>query len=183
VLFDGGPGTPPRGGRAGLDARCETARAALGLAQTVTHAFITVSDLDSIARFPETFPDLPAFNRIVGPTGIRIANSFADLIDGQIEQSMVCAGVVADSVKSWLSGSPYACKVEPTGQQCGQFGGPQLTCEGWTLDDSFGTDVQAQHGLTTSVRAAWFSAAVENLPFLRVSCAESDNILCIAYTP
>jgi hypothetical protein len=180
VLFDAGAITPPRGGRAGLDAKCEEARVAKGLPQTKTHAFITVDMDDRLGNWTQAFPDVPKLARIVGPTGIELATSYDDLLDGTIAQSLKCAAVLPPDVKRWLSGSRFACNMNPN--VCGQFDKPTDTCAGWTLD-VYDSDTQARYGKTTTNDATWLSAATSELPFLKVSCDQAEHVLCLAYTP
>jgi hypothetical protein len=188
VLFAGpAAASAARGGRAGLDATCEAERVKLNLTQTTTHAFITVADKDSIASLPDKFPDLPKVGRrVVGPTGIQLATSFSDLIDGTIEQSLECAKVFPVGTKAWLTGNDHLNCSKPVAEGpfvCGGFSSPQDTCNGWTFG-TYDAIVQARFGSTTLNDGRWLTVATSTAPFLRESCdVATDPILCLAYTP
>jgi hypothetical protein len=120
----------------------------------------------------------------VGPTGIQLATTFPDLIDGTIEQSLVCAKVFPASVRYWLSGNNKTCqKPTDTGPQvCGQFSTPEDTCSGWTLG-TYDPVIQARYGSTTLAGENWLTVETTMLN-LRESCdVATDPILCLAYTP
>ncbi len=185
VLFAGPAGASgARGGRSGLDAACETERVKLNLTQTVTHAFITISGTDFIAQWGATVPgfqDVPKGRRVVGPTGIQVASSLVDLVDGSIEQSLECAKVFPVGTGSWLSGNTLACDAVPP--VCGKFETADDTCNGWTLG-TYDPITQARFGSTTLTDNRWLTVATRNAPFLRESCdVATDRILCLAYTP
>ncbi|HEX2876622.1 MAG TPA: hypothetical protein VHP33_35470 [Polyangiaceae bacterium] len=185
VLFAGPAGASgARGGRAGLDAACEAERVKLNLTQTVTHAFITISGTDFIAQWGATVPgfqDVPKGRRIVGPTGIQVASSLVDLVDGSIEQSLECAKVFPVGTGSWISGNSASCDAVPP--VCGKFETPEDTCNGWTLG-TYDPLVQARFGSTTLTDNRWLTVATRNAPFLREACdVATDRTLCLAYTP
>jgi hypothetical protein len=185
VLFAGPTGASgARGGRTGLDAACEAERVRLNLPQTVTHAFITISGTDFIAQWGATVPgfeDVPKGRRIVGPTGIQVASSLVDLVDGSIEQSLECAKVFPVGTGSWLSGNTLACDAAPS--VCGKFETLDDTCNGWTFG-TYDPITQARFGSTILTDNRWLTVATRAAPFLRESCdVATDRILCLAYTP
>lgn len=201
VLFGGPRGTSgARGGRAGLDAACEAERVKLMLPQTTSHAFITISATDFIANWgPEganltngQHLDLPVSRRVVGPTGIQIAPSFARLIqEGGIQQSLECAKVFTTGTEFWLSGNgrpqggstscvPFT--VGGTPAVCGWFGGAEDTCNAWTFGTS-DTDVQARYGSTIFTDKRFFAFADRPRDRKKTCDIATDPILCLAYTP
>jgi hypothetical protein len=191
VLFKG-PAKPTaaRGGRAGLDADCEAERVKLGLAQTKTHAFISVDDTDYLANWgtPQWFQDLPQAQRIVGPTGMLIATSWNDLLLGKpIEQSLICAAVLPADAYWWLSGNTYAGKSSPPGSPdlFGQFAGAPGSCNGWTLGVS-DINVIARPGAAEFNGPRMLAAATPNTDkSVWIPCGDTAAapILCLAYTP
>jgi hypothetical protein len=187
VLFAGpAAASGARGGRPGLDSACEAERVKLKLTQTKTHAFITITSTDFIGQWSlGQFLELPKDRRVVGPTGIQLATTFSDLVDGTIEQSLVCAKVFPAGTKYWLTGNQIGCSLTGTGLVCGQPGpGSQVqeeTCNGWTLG-TYDPLVQARFGSTTVTDDHWLIVASKALN-LRESCdVATDPILCLAYT-
>jgi hypothetical protein len=71
------------GGRSGADGRCTAAAPALSLPIAHTAAFISVTDSDEIRDMPSLY-SVPTSLPILGPTGVRIADDWADLLDGSI---------------------------------------------------------------------------------------------------
>ena len=180
-----------RGGRTGMDAACETERVRRGLTQTTTRAFISIDPTsDFIANWqpPEgsgIVSNLPLNQRIVGPTGIEIATRWADLVDGSIEQSLVCAKVVPDGTDWWLAGNQVSCAFSAgTGiTTCGVCGTLLDTCKGWTLGDHDQATF-ARPGSAVCNDGHFLSAADTKTAFIRVSCDKaSQPSLCLAYTP
>ena len=188
VLFAGpAAASGARGGRTSMDAACEAERVKLGLTQTTTHAFITVAVNDFIGQWGgpnQYYQNLPMNRRVVGPTGIQLATTFGDLIDGTIEQSLVCAKVVPASTLYWLTGNATTCAQPIAGGPffCGQFSSAEETCSGWTLG-TYDPIIQARYGSTTLADNRWLTVATTLLN-LRESCdVATDPILCLAYTP
>lgn len=189
VLFAGpGGASGARGGRAGLDAACEAERVKLNLTQTTTHAFITIAANDFVGQWGgpnQYYQNLPLDRRVVGPTGIQVATSFADLVDGSIEQSLECAKVFPIGTNSWLTGNRTTCDQPVPGGPyvCGQFSAPEDACNGWTFG-TYDPIVQARFGSTTLTDNRWLTVATTTAPFLRESCdVATEPILCLAYTP
>jgi hypothetical protein len=189
--------TAARGGRAGLDADCEATRATLGLKQTKSHAFITVSSDDCIANWINAdklvFSDLP-FDKdkktpaVVGPTGIEIAPSLTSLIQGTVERSLVCAQVLPSNSEFWLSGSSPIGIPDPITQVYvyGQFSLPDDNCTGWNsgvhdpvIRGRPGSAIYADQRLLCAAQTP------TQVSFLYIQCdTTSDSpVLCLAYTP
>jgi hypothetical protein len=189
VLFAGpAAASGARGGRASMDAACQAERVKLGLTHTTTHAFITIAINDFIGQWGgpnQYYQDLPLDRRVVGPTGIQLATTFGDLIDGSIEQSLVCAKVFPAATRYWLTGNGTACAAAPVigaPPICGQFSSAEETCNGWTLG-TYDPLIQARYGSTTLADSRWLTVATPMLN-LRESCdIATDPILCLAYTP
>jgi hypothetical protein len=188
VLFAGpAAASGARGGRAALDTACEAERVELKLTQTKTHAFITVAVNDFIGQWgtvSQYYQELPLDRRVVGPTGIELATSFADLVDGSIEQSLECAKVFPVGTTHWLTGNSVTC-AQPIANGpyvCGQFGAVEDVCNGWTFG-TYDPIVQARYGSTIYADNRWLTVATPTLN-LRESCdVATDPILCLAYTP
>lgn len=198
VLF-AGPAKPTaaRGGRAGLDADCEAERVKLNLAQTTTHAFISISTTDALALWglpdwaptPDgrQFTDLPVHRRVVGPTGIEIAASWQELILGQAKNSLICGKVLPSDAFWWLGGNSLN-GVSPSAALpavYGQPGGTPETCNGWTLgqhDPLIGARPGSAEYADRRMLAA---AETATMSFFYVACdaTEASPILCLAYTP
>lgn len=184
VIFDGGQGKPntARGGRAGLDAACTAALAKLSLPQTHTHAFITVdATTDWIGLWTNAlYPDISKTARVVGPTGIQLAPSFAKLIGSPLEQSLACAAVTSASDRTWLTGGS-SCTPEPIA--CFVAGDGKDNCNGWTVGE-YQPEIQARYGYTIYRDLRWAQGDSVSSPFAKIACnAATDNILCLAYTP
>jgi hypothetical protein len=188
VLF-ASPSLPSaaRGGRVGLDAACEAERVKRGLAQTKTHAFISVDGKDYLAAWgtAELFADLPQTRRVVGPTGVEIASSWNQMLLAGAEQSLICAEVVPSDSYWWLSGATQVGLLVGTQLVYGQPGSLDETCKGWT----FGTAdpvTRARPGSTELSGPAMFAAAgpiTDKIFFVNCDHTASFPTLCLAYTP
>jgi len=144
-LVDAGPAQGvPGGNRAAMDARCAAAITAnyKGLGTTVSAGFISSSSADSIATLPSTRA-VPKNRPILGPTKIRIADSWADLLDGTIKVTLSSASVTTNY---WFSGSTdtgtvttHTCNAwTATSGNDGTYGRSSLTDSQWIWDGDTG---------------------------------------------
>jgi hypothetical protein len=118
-LFDGGGSDDALGGRAGADLMCATAVTGYpSIPSTHVRAFISVDAGDEIRDLPANY-GVPAGTRILSPTGVKIADTWADLLDGDIDQSLADAGVLT-TASWWYSGSTADGSLHPN------------NCVGWT---------------------------------------------------
>ena len=182
-----------------MDADCEAERVKLNLPQTKTHAFISVSQADFIGNWglpdwvaaadsaSRQFIDLPVLRRVVGPTGIEIAQSWQELVLGHAVNSLICGKVLPSDAFWWLSGSDRLGQKPSLAlpDVFGQFAGDPQSCNGWMLgqhDPTVGARPGSAEYATTRLLAA---AEVATAPFFFVSCDATDAspILCLAYTP
>ena len=148
------------GGRTGADAKV-AADAARPSGLTEVHAFLSVSETDSIKDFPETYgfsPELP----IVGPDGVTvIADNWADLLDGTIASSLGRMGVVEDGKgEVWWSGSnadgsasQHTCNgwTDESGDTHGTAGYADMDDGAWIADHAMYEDPQFETGVPGSV--------------------------------
>ncbi|MEM9692651.1 MAG: hypothetical protein AAGA56_08910, partial [Myxococcota bacterium] len=169
TLFATGVSNGSLGGRSGADQRCSDAKPAT-LDATEVHALISVSAADEIRDLPSTQTTLPQDLRIVGPTGLTVADNWADLVDGDIDQSLGAAGVVSGVAIRWWSGSDLLGQVATNGN------GRESTCSGWTsavFDASQNTT-----GRNASLEAAdggWITSGLDR------ACSERYPVVCIAW--
>jgi hypothetical protein len=137
-LFDGGGKAGALGGRAGADAVCQAAVAshsALGL--TSVRAFLSVNASDEIRDMPVSY-GFPTGVPIHGPTGVKIADDWADLLDGSVDATLTAAQALATDYFYTGSGSDGALDVH--------------NCSGWT--DS-GTLFDGHYGSSYFTDARW----------------------------
>ncbi len=116
-------------------------------------AFISVSDSDEIAGMPELH-GIPANKRIIGSSGVEIAESWADLLDGSIAVTLKEAGIANDQ---WWSGSDN--------------GGRYLadnSCGGWTDGTNSSTGMSGAHNRSN---LEWIESAARN-------CNNQLDLLC-----
>ena len=116
------------GGRSGVDAKIQFTYDTLYsyLNCSNVRGLITVSDTDEVRDMPGNY-GVPTTMAIYSPTGVKIADNWADLLDGTIDASLAngVLGTGADFSR-WWSGSL-------------EDGSIMQTCNGWT-DQSGGTD-------------------------------------------
>lgn len=146
------------GGRSGADVAC--GQAAQGMAgvplHATTRAFISVSAGDEIADMPARY-GVPTNRIITGPNQEKIADDWADLLDGTIDMTLLAAGVMG--MNNWYSGSQADGTVDAD------------TCGGWTVG-SGSSGRYGYHGTTTS---GWISSGDG------VCGNELTRILCLAW--
>lgn len=194
VFFDGGPGqSGNRGGRTGLDAACAAAKTALHLPQAASHAVISVSLGDQIYDMPEHYKIPRTSPHVVSPLGLEVASSWDAIWKPTgIPHSLICAGVMPETVHSWLTGTGNATiGTEESGRYFGlwdygtDLAGDQFShsCNEW----GFGTDdpdVQAVVGSTSSQLDGGGDGNPYFIKRFLISCeAATDHILCVAYDP
>ncbi|RLE25284.1 MAG: hypothetical protein DRJ65_08150 [Acidobacteria bacterium] len=158
-VFDGGTKPEAIGGREGADVMCyQAAQANPDLPDGVmTRALISVNESDEVRDMPTRY-GVPTNRKIVGPTGIKIVDSWADLLDGSLDQSFFIAGVT-DATNFWYSGSNWDGSVTPN------------TCSGWTSTDA----ADGWYGLTNQTNNDWIDIAA-------ASCgAATYHVLCLAW--
>ena len=200
VFFDGGSapnqnrnGRFGQNGKPGLDDACKAARDALGLAQKETHAVISFGREDQIFDMPEKFMIPRRTRRVVSPLGIQIAASWNAAWSPKSAPSLICAGVMPPTVKTWLTGTSKATQAgippDPDDPFEVLFGlydfGTDLaeveynrTCNGWTLGDKSDT-LQARVGSTEADNHDPFFIAL-----YLVDCdSPNRHILCEAHDP
>ena len=161
IVFDAGPHNGLNfGGRVGLDQHCATAKASKSIPGVFTHAFISVSAADEMRDMP-TLYGVPTNLPFLGPTSKHVADNWADLLDGSIDQSLTDAGV--SSAQFWISGS-------------NADGSVRSTCNGWTTSE-FSDQVMGTYGYPTSSNSLWITITDGD-----VYCSSSQyNVICLAY--
>ncbi len=161
VLFDGGGISGPIGGRSGADVLCgQTAQTATGIPlNATTRAFLSFSASDEIRDFP-TLYGVPTDRPVTGPNWNVIADDWADLLDGTIDQSLLDAGAQA-TTNFWYSGSfsdgavtPYTCSGWTDGTTLfdGRYGSTQLTSGSWIDTGEATCGLNAYHVLCLAWR-------------------------------
>jgi hypothetical protein len=161
IVFDAGPHDGlDFDGRPGLDQHCATAKLAKSIKGSVTHALISVSAADELRDMPALY-GLPTDRSFVGPTGKKIADDFADLLDGSLDQSLNSADVSA--AEFWISGSNVDGSV-------------RKTCNGWT-SAVFSQDVTGSYGYPNSADSSWLTVTGGD-----VYCSASQyTVICVAF--
>jgi hypothetical protein len=158
VLYSAGGTAGAIGGRGGADVLC--GQAALGMPgiplHATTRAFISVDGYDSIANMPTNF-GVPTGRKVTGPNLIKIADDWADLMDGTIDISLIDADIIGPT--NWYSGS------FSDGTTAGD------TCSGWT-DGSGSSGRFGYHGSTTST---WISSGSS------ICGVPLNHVLCLAW--
>lgn len=160
VLFDGGGVSGAIGGRAGADVLCgQAAQTATGIpVSATTRAFLTVSAADEIRDYPLIY-EVPTDRPVTGPNWNVIADNWADLLDGTIDQSLVAAGAQT-ATNFWYTGSTSDGAVSP------------YTCSGWTDGTTF---LDGRYGRTQETDDRWISNG-------EATCgAISYHVLCLAW--
>lgn len=148
------------GGRAGANAKC-SASGNKPAGYTNFAAFISVNASDTIAG-REAFSGISTSTPIRSKNGPLLANNWADLLDGTIQNGLTAAntGLTSPGAGYWSSGSLAN----------GTLG---ATCNGWT--DATGTYTE-DWGSGAATGATW----IYNTPGYYCTDATSD-ILCIAW--
>ena len=152
------------GVRNAANAACTTAAAGFTFPRTNVVAFISVAASDEIRDLPANFT-VPTDGPMVGPTGLVVANNWADLLDGSIARSLADAGVMAAIGLGWWTGSNVDGAVA------------MATCTTW----SNGTNsVSGAYGILSATDTTWIhsGSATNGAP-----CNASLALLCLGYTP
>lgn len=159
VLFSGGGKSGALGGRAGADALCQAApRPPLVPANARVRAFISVNANDEIRDFP-ALHGLVTSLPVLGPTGLKVADDWNDLLDGSLDMSLRAAGVLSTSENFWYSGSNTDGSVSAN------------TCTGWTAANTF---LDGTYGYAPQTSGGWSTTGA-------ATCgAASYRVLCIA---
>lgn len=161
VLFDGGGISGAIGGRSGADVLCgQAAQTTNGIpANATTRAFLTFSAGDEIRDFPSLY-GVPTNRPVTGPNWNVIANDWADLLDGTIDQSLVAAGAQT-ATNFWYTGStsdgavsPYTCSGWTDGMTLfdGRYGSTQVTDDRWISNGEATCGVSSYHVLCLAWR-------------------------------
>jgi hypothetical protein len=108
-----------------------------GVPSDNVRALLTVDAADEIRDMPQLY-GVPIDRPVVSPSQSLVARDWADLLDGEIEQSLYSAGVLTGAV-FWYTGSTAFGTVAPT------------TCSGWTdgstlYDGRYGHRMDTDHG-------------------------------------
>lgn len=144
--------------REGADSRCSSSRGGYTFpnnACTNVRGFISVSGVDSIAAMPTAY-GIDTGRMVHGPTGVLIANNWADLLDGSIANTLNAAGVVAGN---WWS---FSTANGATGNDCAD-------------GVSSGAGVTGILGSDSSTGAAWMLSNSSE------TCDQQHKILCVCY--
>lgn len=159
VLFDGGSVSGAIGGRAGADAMCAAAVSGYpGVPTANTVALLTVDAGDEIRDLPWIY-GVPTERTVVGPSGSVVANDWADLLDGSIEQSLGSAGVLTTG-SFWYSGSTAFGTLAPT------------TCTGWTHGSAL---LDGRYGYYLDTDSGWIARS-------DATCgSQLYHVLCLAW--
>ncbi len=122
-------------------------------------AFISISETDDIADMTSSPINVPSDCEIQGPTGTKIADTWSDLIDGDIDETLATAEIISDQ---WWSGSDSNGNLYTNGND-------ELNCGAWTSTSEKGT--AGHHDVTDD---KWLD---ENSP----NCSASRYLLCICW--
>lgn len=145
------------GGRSVADTLCgDSSNIPSGV--TTVYAFISVSSSDTIASMPANY-SFPTDIPIYGPDGTsKIADNWADLIDGSIDMTLETAGVFSSS-DTWYSGSDTDGTLHT------------YYCNGWTSND---VGDGGRVGLTGVTGVTWISNG-------SATCDATYKLLCIGH--
>ncbi len=144
------------GGRSGADQRCVNAN---NLPGSNVRAFISVNSSDEIRDMPSNYVT-PTDLQILSNTHNKVADDWADLMDGTIDMTLSQAGVLPSGV-SWLSGS-----------QTLVFGSMSVDhCGGWTNTFDY-----AGVGFSDYTNSSWMGYVNHAVCSVVVS-----NILCLVW--
>ncbi|TAL30195.1 MAG: hypothetical protein EPN93_20440 [Spirochaetes bacterium] len=147
-----------QGGRAGLDTLCASTRntSYTELPSDNVHAFISVGLDDEIRDMPVKY-SLPTYLPIKSHTGLVIADNWADLFDGSIDQTLEDAEIASTG---WWSGSLV------DGSSSG------ATCNGWIANATLNGQVGY---IGVKDNDDWINAAIN-------TCDVATNVvLCISW--
>ncbi len=159
VVYSAGGVAGAIGGRLGADRLCgAAARGKVGLPlHSKTRAFISVDNGDAIWDAPDF--GVPTDRTVTGPGTVKIADNWADLMDGSIDQTLAGAGVQTAGF-FWYSGSNADGSITAA------------TCSGWTDGSAI---LDGTYGKTVETTSAWLSTG-------NATCGvELYEILCLAW--
>jgi hypothetical protein len=164
ILYDAGRAyTGNLGGRSGADNICRNSPNKPRDRSNI-RAFISVDAYDEIRDLPANYA-VPTDVQIIGPNGNLLANDWADLLDGQIENRLVNAGLFGGGglPLMWWSGS------NPDGSllsfQC---------CSNWTTSAGMPEDGHVGDGIEQD--SQWISNS-----FFWCDENVQATVLCIGY--
>jgi hypothetical protein len=104
---------------------------------------------------------VPTALAIVGPTGVRIADNWADLLDGSIQASLTTAGVITVVGDYWYSGSNADGSLDAA-----------ANCNGWETGG-----VRGQYGNISSTTSTWMT-----LGGAGAICGQDEyHVLCLGW--
>lgn len=160
VIFDAGGTSVAIGGRSGADVMC--GQAALSMTgipvSATTRALISVDAIDQISNFPPRY-GVPTNRSITGTNWEVVADDWADLLDGTIDQTLSDAGILTTAIY-WYSGSFADGSMTTT------------TCSGWTND---GALFDGHYGYNQQTDSRW----IDND---NATCGlDSYHVLCLAW--
>jgi hypothetical protein len=153
-MYDGGGMSSSPGGHTSLETLC---RGVMLSGCSSSAPFISSSSTREIRDIPSVY-GLNTASRIVGPTGTKIADSWADLLDGSIDTSISAAGVLP-SVNFWYSGSHYSGSLDVN------------NCTGWTAC----TTLDGEHGYKTQTDLNWINRGGATC------CLSTYHYLCLCW--
>lgn len=153
IMYSAGAFSGIMGGRSGADALCTITRPALPTDYDGVKAFITVTAGDSIANL-----NVPASTKVESTTSGAIADSWTDLLDGSIANSLATAAVVSGGEEYW------------TGSQDDGTISPGNTCSAWITSSGNG-----KQGIGDATDTTWLDSGATDL------CSVSNKLICIAF--
>jgi hypothetical protein len=160
VIYDaGGLYDGDLGGRTGADLICQSSPTRPG-GYSNYRAFISVNDTDEIRDMPANY-GVPTNVCIGGRNGVKVADNWNDLLDGDIDASLVAAGSGNSQSDEWWSG-------------CASGSGDvaAANCLDWTCDTVCEVGTVGSDG---SVTVTWIIVSTT------VLCSDRKAIKCIAY--
>ncbi len=157
VLFETPEHDGNLGGRSGADAICATSTNKPN-GYSKYRAFLSFDSSDEIRDMPSNY-GVPTDVQIISKTGSVLANNWADLLDGSINQSLQGAGVMVNTAWSWYSGSNADGSITAN------------NCSGWTST----TAGNARTGYAGFTNTGWIASADNYV------CSDAAAILCLAY--
>lgn len=145
----------------GADSACQsTANKPVGY--SAYRAFISVNVNDEIQDMPTTY-SVPTTIPIKGTNDVTIADNWADLLDGSIDNQLRNADIGRSTGTSWWSGSLSNGAVSSN------------TCNGWTSNSIYGPP-DGEVGANFDTGSTWLEQG-------SVSCANGFHLVCIAFDP
>ena len=139
TIYDAGGKSGPLGGRAGGDALCQAAIPADRC--TKTRVLLSVSASDEIRDMPSNY-GVPTDAPLESLNGSKIADDWADLLDGTIDTSLGGAGALVGT-SFWYTGS------NSNGSMTTE------TCTGWTTSAL----ADATYGTSSQTSSKWISTS------------------------